>query len=122
MDTARFEDRSRKGTSRLRRPYDLVNMNFRKVLLVIVVRFTLMFINLQLLLRIGWTQRASKTAVERYQPMARICWRKVEVVLVVEEIIYEIVFMLSVVLNRYRNTGQSRGLNVEHLCRYTIAD
>ncbi|KAL8548289.1 hypothetical protein ACS0TY_007566 [Phlomoides rotata] len=54
--------------------------------------------------------------------MTRICQRKAEVVLVVEEIIYEIVFMLSVVLNRYRNTDQSSGLNVEHLCRYTMAD
>ncbi|KAL8496738.1 hypothetical protein ACS0TY_020419 [Phlomoides rotata] len=54
--------------------------------------------------------------------MARICRRKTEVLLVVEKIILEIVFMLSVVLNRYRNTGQFQGLNVEYLRRYRMAD
>ncbi|KAL8456640.1 hypothetical protein ACS0TY_034757 [Phlomoides rotata] len=49
--------------------------------------------------------------------MARICWRKTEVLLVVEEIILEIVFMLSVIINRYRNMGQFRGLNVENVRR-----
>ncbi|KAL8555284.1 hypothetical protein ACS0TY_003190 [Phlomoides rotata] len=54
--------------------------------------------------------------------MARICRRKSEVMLVVEEIIFEIVFMLMVVLSRYRNTGQIRGLNVGRLRRYRMAD
>ncbi|KAL8535119.1 hypothetical protein ACS0TY_010947 [Phlomoides rotata] len=54
--------------------------------------------------------------------MARICRRNAEVLLVVEEIILEIVFMLSVIINRYRNTGQFRGLNVENVRRYRMAD
>ncbi|KAL8501133.1 hypothetical protein ACS0TY_020628 [Phlomoides rotata] len=54
--------------------------------------------------------------------MARICRRKSEVMLVVEEIIFEIVFMLMEVLSRYRNTGQIRGLNVGRLHRYMMAD
>ncbi|KAL8520718.1 hypothetical protein ACS0TY_011315 [Phlomoides rotata] len=54
--------------------------------------------------------------------MARIYRRKDEIVLVVEEIIFEIVFMLGVVLNRYKNTCQFWGLNVEHLYRYRMAD
>ncbi|KAL8507458.1 hypothetical protein ACS0TY_018123 [Phlomoides rotata] len=54
--------------------------------------------------------------------MARICRRKTEIVLVVDEIIFEIVFMLSVILNRYRNMGHHRGLDVEHLLRYRMAD
>ncbi|KAL8547439.1 hypothetical protein ACS0TY_006966 [Phlomoides rotata] len=54
--------------------------------------------------------------------MARICRRKTEVLLVVEEIILEIVFMLSVIINRYRNIGQFRGLNVENVRRYRMAD
>ncbi|KAL8462674.1 hypothetical protein ACS0TY_033627 [Phlomoides rotata] len=53
--------------------------------------------------------------------MARICRRKYEVMLVVEEIIFEIVFMLMVVLSRYRNNGQFRGLNVGRLRRYRMA-
>ncbi|KAL8471310.1 hypothetical protein ACS0TY_028821 [Phlomoides rotata] len=47
--------------------------------------------------------------------MARICRRKTEVLLVVEKIILEIVFMVSVIINRYRNTSQFRGLNVENI-------
>ncbi|KAL8462796.1 hypothetical protein ACS0TY_033714 [Phlomoides rotata] len=54
--------------------------------------------------------------------MARIYRRKTEVLLVVEEIILEIVFMLSVIINRYRNTSQFRGLNVENVRRYRMAD
>ncbi|KAL8475443.1 hypothetical protein ACS0TY_028193 [Phlomoides rotata] len=54
--------------------------------------------------------------------MARICRRKTEVLLVVEEIILEIVFMVSVIINRYRNTSQFRGLNVENVRRYRMAD
>ncbi|KAL8485536.1 hypothetical protein ACS0TY_027722 [Phlomoides rotata] len=54
--------------------------------------------------------------------MARICRRKTEVLLVVEKIILEIIFMLSVVINRYRNTGQFRGFNVEYMRRYRMAD
>ncbi|KAL8507706.1 hypothetical protein ACS0TY_018302 [Phlomoides rotata] len=54
--------------------------------------------------------------------MARICRRKTEVLLVVEEIILEIVFMLSVIINRYRNMSQFRGLNVENVRRYRMAD
>ncbi|KAL8554552.1 hypothetical protein ACS0TY_002658 [Phlomoides rotata] len=54
--------------------------------------------------------------------MARICRRKTEVLLVVEEIILEIVFMLSVIVNRYRNIGQFRGLNAENVRRYRMAD
>ncbi|KAL8470704.1 hypothetical protein ACS0TY_033322 [Phlomoides rotata] len=42
--------------------------------------------------------------------------------LVVEEIIFEIIFMLMVVLSRYRNNGQFRGLNVGRLRRYRMAD
>ncbi|KAL8522992.1 hypothetical protein ACS0TY_013088 [Phlomoides rotata] len=49
--------------------------------------------------------------------MARICRRKYEVMLVVEEIIFEIVFMLMVVLSRYRNNGHFWGLNVGRLRR-----
>ncbi|KAL8464176.1 hypothetical protein ACS0TY_033917 [Phlomoides rotata] len=54
--------------------------------------------------------------------MTRIYRRKTEVLLVVEEIILEIVFMLSVIINRYRNMGQFRGLNVENVRRYRMAD
>ncbi|KAL8549233.1 hypothetical protein ACS0TY_008181 [Phlomoides rotata] len=54
--------------------------------------------------------------------MARICRRKTEVLLVVEEIILEIVFMLTVFINIYRNMGQFRGLNVENLRRYRMVD
>ncbi|KAL8494052.1 hypothetical protein ACS0TY_025017 [Phlomoides rotata] len=54
--------------------------------------------------------------------MARLCRRKAEIVLVVEEIIFEIVFLLSLVLSRYRNRGQLPRLNVERLCRYSMAD
>ncbi|KAL8547109.1 hypothetical protein ACS0TY_006724 [Phlomoides rotata] len=54
--------------------------------------------------------------------MARIYRRKTEVLLVVEEIILEIVFMLSVIISRYRNTGQFRGLNVENVPKYRMAD
>ncbi|KAL8501910.1 hypothetical protein ACS0TY_021143 [Phlomoides rotata] len=54
--------------------------------------------------------------------MARICRRKTEVLLVVEEIILEIVFMLSVIINRFRNTSQFWGLNVENVHRYRMAD
>ncbi|KAL8534205.1 hypothetical protein ACS0TY_010273 [Phlomoides rotata] len=54
--------------------------------------------------------------------MARICRRKTEVLLVVEEIILEIVFMLSVIINRYRNTSQFRGLNVENVRRYRMTN
>ncbi|KAL8482102.1 hypothetical protein ACS0TY_028306 [Phlomoides rotata] len=54
--------------------------------------------------------------------MARIHRRKTEVLLVVEKIILEIIFMFSVVINRYRNTGQFRGFNVEYMRRYRMAD
>ncbi|KAL8523756.1 hypothetical protein ACS0TY_013647 [Phlomoides rotata] len=54
--------------------------------------------------------------------MARICRRKTEVLLVVEEIILEIIFMLSVIVNRYRNISQFRGLNAENVRRYRMAD
>ncbi|KAL8514399.1 hypothetical protein ACS0TY_013492 [Phlomoides rotata] len=47
--------------------------------------------------------------------MARICRRKTEVLLVVEEIILEIVFMLSVIVNRYRNIGPMESGNAEQV-------
>ncbi|KAL8509515.1 hypothetical protein ACS0TY_016653 [Phlomoides rotata] len=49
--------------------------------------------------------------------MARIFRRKTEVLLVVEEIILEIVFMLSVIVNRYRNIGHMETGNAEQVTK-----
>ncbi|KAL8493721.1 hypothetical protein ACS0TY_024777 [Phlomoides rotata] len=54
--------------------------------------------------------------------MARICRRKAEIVLVVEEIIFEIIFILTMLLNRCRNKGRFRISNVQRLCRYIMVD
>ncbi|KAL8529472.1 hypothetical protein ACS0TY_006775 [Phlomoides rotata] len=54
--------------------------------------------------------------------MARICRRKAEIVLVAEEIIFEIIFMLTMLLNRRRNRGGFRISNVQRLSRYKMVD
>ncbi|KAL8550868.1 hypothetical protein ACS0TY_000081 [Phlomoides rotata] len=54
--------------------------------------------------------------------MARLCRRKAEIVLVVEEIIFEIIFMLTMLLRRCRNRGRFRISNVQRLSRYRMVD
>ncbi|KAL8536385.1 hypothetical protein ACS0TY_011849 [Phlomoides rotata] len=54
--------------------------------------------------------------------MTRICRRKAEIVLVVEEIIFEIIFMLTMLLHRRRNKGHFRISNMQHLSRYMMVD
>ncbi|KAL8540127.1 hypothetical protein ACS0TY_001641 [Phlomoides rotata] len=54
--------------------------------------------------------------------MARLCRRKAEILLVVEEIVFEIIFMLTVIINHRRNRGRSSRSNVSGLRRYKMSD
>ncbi|KAL8557544.1 hypothetical protein ACS0TY_004837 [Phlomoides rotata] len=50
--------------------------------------------------------------------MARLCQKKTEIVLVVEEII----FMLTMLLNRRRDRSRFRVADVQRLVRYRMVD
>ncbi|KAL8483598.1 hypothetical protein ACS0TY_026326 [Phlomoides rotata] len=52
----------------------------------------------------------------------KTCRRKAELLLIVEEIIYEIIFMLCLLLNRYRNKRHFRISNVHDLRTYKMTD
>ncbi|KAL8493034.1 hypothetical protein ACS0TY_024298 [Phlomoides rotata] len=54
--------------------------------------------------------------------MVRLCRKKVEIVLVVEEIIFEIIFMLTMLLNRCRDRSRFRVADVQRLVRYRMVD
>ncbi|KAL8479893.1 hypothetical protein ACS0TY_026728 [Phlomoides rotata] len=54
--------------------------------------------------------------------MARICRRKAEIVLVMKEIIFEIIFMLTMLLNRCRHRSRFSVANVQRLMRYWMVD
>ncbi|KAL8540807.1 hypothetical protein ACS0TY_002140 [Phlomoides rotata] len=54
--------------------------------------------------------------------MARLCRKKAEIVLVVEEIIFEIIFMLIILLNRRRDRSRFRVADVQRLVMYMMVD
>ncbi|KAL8556047.1 hypothetical protein ACS0TY_003739 [Phlomoides rotata] len=54
--------------------------------------------------------------------MARLCQKRAEIVLVVEEIIFEIIFMLTMLLNRRRDRSRFRVAGVQRLVRYRMVD
>ncbi|KAL8523538.1 hypothetical protein ACS0TY_013486 [Phlomoides rotata] len=54
--------------------------------------------------------------------MARLCQKKAEIVLVVEEIVFEIIFMLTMLLNRRRDRSRFRVSDVQRLVRYRMVD
>ncbi|KAL8465204.1 hypothetical protein ACS0TY_034634 [Phlomoides rotata] len=54
--------------------------------------------------------------------MARLCQKKTEIVLVVEEIIFEIIFMLTMLLNRRRDRSRFSVADVQCLVRYRMVD
>ncbi|KAL8534602.1 hypothetical protein ACS0TY_010569 [Phlomoides rotata] len=54
--------------------------------------------------------------------MARLCRKKAEIVLVVEEIVFEIIFMLTMLLNRRRDRSRFRVADVQRLVRYRMVD
>ncbi|KAL8483675.1 hypothetical protein ACS0TY_026380 [Phlomoides rotata] len=54
--------------------------------------------------------------------MARLCRKKAEIFLVVEEIIFEIIFMLTMLLNRRRDRSRFRVADVQRLVRYMMVD
>ncbi|KAL8503773.1 hypothetical protein ACS0TY_022480 [Phlomoides rotata] len=54
--------------------------------------------------------------------MARLCRKKAEIVLVVEEIVFEIIFMLTMLLNRRRDRSRFRVSDVQRLVRYRMVD
>ncbi|KAL8528471.1 hypothetical protein ACS0TY_006049 [Phlomoides rotata] len=62
------------------------------------------------------------SAALHYVSMVRLCQKKAEIVLVVEEIIFEIIFMLTILLNRRRDRSRFRVADVQRIVRYRMVD